>query len=74
MPQTVGGVTGTAIGSDVEARIARVEAAVEALVHFIGRELRPDLSSSALRNEAQGLAQADAEAKNLKDHKDNERY
>ena len=74
VPQTVGGVTGTAIGSDVEARIARVEAAVEALVHFIGRELRPDLSSSALRNEAQGLAQADAEAKNLKDHKDNERY
>ena len=74
MPQPVGGMTGTGPGSDVEARIARVEAAVEALVHFIGRELRPDLSSSALRNEAQGLAQGDAEAKNLKDHKDNERF
>jgi len=74
VPQTVGSATVSAIGSDVDARIARVEAAVEALVHFIGRELRPDLSSSALRNEAQGLAQSDAEAKNLKDHKDNERY
>ena len=58
MPQTVGGVTGTAIGSDVEARIARRGAWVEALVHFIGRELRPDLSSYVFRNEAQGLAQA----------------
>ena len=75
VPQSAGGgMAGTGPGGDLEGRIARVEAAVEALAHFIGRELRPDLSSSALRNETQGLAQADTEAKTLKDHKDNERY
>jgi hypothetical protein len=71
--QTLGGSARPGM-SDIEARIAHVEAAVEALVHFIHKELRPDLSSSALRNEAQSLAQGDAEAKLLKDQKDNERY
>ena len=66
--------TAAGAGGDMEARIAHVEAMVESLVHFIHGELRPDLSSSALRHQSQDLAQGDAQAKVLKDHKDNERY
>ncbi|MBY5720607.1 S8 family serine peptidase [Rhizobium leguminosarum] len=60
--------------TDIESRLAAIESAVQSLVHFIGSELRPDLSSSALGTEAQGLAQGDEQAKLWKDQKDNEGF
>jgi hypothetical protein len=44
-------------------RLAALEATVQQLVHFIGHELRPDLSRSAL----QGSGQAAKDEKDLKD-------
>ena len=38
--------------AQVEERLARLEAAIAQLPHFIGAELRPDLSKGALANEA----------------------
>ena len=46
-------------------RLAALEQTVQQLVHFIGHELRPDLSQSAL--------QASTQAKNEKDLKDSEK-
>ena len=46
-----------------EERLAALEATVQQLVHFIGRELRPDLSQSAL----QAGSQAAKDEKDLKD-------
>jgi len=66
-------VTGMGDGS-VEQRLAAVETALGGLLHFIGGELRPDLSTSALGGEARDLAQGDADAKQQKDIKDNESY
>jgi len=60
--------------TDIEGRLAAIESAVQSLVHFIGGELRPDLSASALGTEAQGLAQGDEQAKLWKDQKDNEGF
>ena len=60
--------------SNIEARMAQVEASVDALIHFIGSELRPDLSSTALGHADPGLAMDDERAKALKDHKDNEGF
>lgn len=60
--------------TDIEGRLASIEAAVESLAHFIGSELRPDLSSSALGGQAQDLSQTDQYAKDLKDQKDTESY
>lgn len=59
-------------GGGLEERVAAVEAVIEQLVHFIGEEHRPDLSSSALMEESQQLGEADEEAKVWKDHKDSE--
>lgn len=58
----------------LEQRLAAVEAAVGGLLHFIGGELRPDLSASALGGDAQDLAAGDAQAKHDKDMKDSESY
>ena len=44
-------------------RLAALEQTVQQLVHFIGQELRPDLSRSAL----QGSSQAAKDEKDLKD-------
>jgi hypothetical protein len=46
-----------------EERLAALEATVQQLVHFIGRELRPDLSDSAL----QAGSQSAKDEKDLKD-------
>jgi hypothetical protein len=43
-------------------RLAALEQTVQQLVHFIGRELRPDLSQSALQS-----SQAAKDEKDLKD-------
>jgi Subtilase family len=51
----------------LEDRLARIEAAVDQMVHFIGTELRPDLSASALQD-------GDQDAKDYKDQKDAETY
>ena len=53
--------------SNVEGRLAAIESAIEQLVHFIGSELRPDLSASA-------LGQSDQQAKDYKDQKDTETF
>ena len=50
-------------GGGSEERLAALEEAVQQLVHFIGQELRPDLSQSAL----QGSSQAAKDEKDLKD-------
>lgn len=50
----------------LEQRLGALEQAVQGLVHFIGSELRPDLSQSALQGGSQ-------KAKNEKDTKDTER-
>ena len=44
-------------------RLAALEQTVQQLVHFIGKELRPDLTRSAL----QGSSQAAKDEKDLKD-------
>lgn len=70
-PQLLGG--GAMASSDagnLESRVAAIEAAVTELVHFIGGELRPDLSASALGGQAQG----DDQAKAYKDQKDSEGF
>ena len=69
--QTVGGAApaGGMAGGDIDSRLAALEGAVQSLLHFIGGELRPDLSSSALGGQDQ-----DQQAKAQKDHKDSEGY
>src|SRR5262249_30041132 len=57
---------GTGPQPDVEDRIVALEQAVQQLVHFIGTELRPDLSQSALQDHSQA-------AKDEKDLKDSEK-
>ena len=52
--------------ANVEDRIAALEQTVQQLVHFIGKELRPDLTRSALQDSSQA-------AKNEKDLKDAEK-
>ncbi|OCP07792.1 hypothetical protein BC364_20705 [Ensifer sp. LC499] len=59
---------------DLQGRIAALESAVQELIHFIGAELRPDLSASALGGDASGLASGDEQAKRLKDQKDTEGF
>jgi hypothetical protein len=56
-------LTGTAPGATSEERLAALEQAVQQLVHFIGRELRPDVGGSAL----QAGSQAAKDEKDLKD-------
>ncbi|QGQ19431.1 hypothetical protein GC089_09565 [Cellulomonas sp. JZ18] len=71
-PPAAGGPIG------VEERLARLESVVE---HFIGRDLRPDLSAGALRHEedlpqddlAADLSRRAARAKQTKDTKDTEK-
>ena len=63
----------------LDARLAALENAVAQLAHFIRPELRPDLASSALSQEADlqalsgQLQQQAADAKNMKDQKDVEK-
>lgn len=66
------GVGGPQAG-DLEARLANIECTLEALVHFIGAELRPDLSGQAWSSSAD-LGQADQAAKASKDQKDSESF
>jgi len=63
--ETIGGLTtgGTAGAPGVAERLSALEQTVQQLVHFIGQELRPDLSRSAL----QGSSQAAKDDKDLKD-------
>ncbi|MEZ4416085.1 MAG: hypothetical protein R3E10_10020 [Gemmatimonadota bacterium] len=64
--------------SGIEERLARLEAALGGMSHFIGQELRPDLSTGALRQEpdaelvrrSQALQKEAGDAKRTKDHKD----
>ena len=63
-----GGINIRPTGADAadggtQQRLAALEQAVQQLVHFIGTELRPDLSQSAL----QGSSQAAKDEKDLKD-------
>jgi hypothetical protein len=60
------GFEGQAGAVGAEERLAALEATVQQLVHFIGQELRPDLSQSALQAGSQG-------AKDEKDLKDAEK-
>ena len=64
--ETLGGLqqlnTGAG-GAGVGERLSALEQTVQQLVHFIGQELRPDLSRSAL----QGSSQAAKDDKDLKD-------
>jgi hypothetical protein len=70
---------GTSSGADLESRVASLEQTVGALTHFIGGELRPDLQSSALNQEAdlmalsQQLEKQASDAKSAKDNKDVEK-
>ncbi len=43
-----------AAAAPIEQRLAALEQAVQQLVHFIGQELRPDLSRSALQDKRTG--------------------
>jgi hypothetical protein len=64
--ESIGGLMagGTAAGAPgVAERLSALEQTVQQLVHFIGQELRPDLSRSAL----QGSSQAAKDEKDLKD-------
>jgi hypothetical protein len=78
-PQTGGTGAGTSSGGDLESRVASLEQMVGALTHFIGGELRPDLQSSALNQEAdlmalsQQLEKQASDAKAVKDNKDVEK-
>ena len=54
---------GAEAGGGSEERLAALEETVQQLVHFIGQELRPDLSQSAL----QGSSQTAKDEKDLKD-------
>ena len=58
----------------LEARLSNLEQSVAGLIHFIGADLRPDLSSSALSNDGQDLSGGDEQAKSYKDQKDSESY
>ena len=69
---------------DVEQRLAALEERVAQLSHFIGAELRPDLSGGALTYEtgygaqeaaalSEQLAKEAADAKQAKDNKDIEK-
>ena len=55
--------TGIETGDDTQQRLAALEQTVQQLAHFIGAELRPDLTQSAL----QGSSQAAKDEKDLKD-------
>jgi len=68
VPETIGGIQafGTAGGAGVPERLAALEQTVQQLAHFIGQELRPDLSRSALQASSQT-------AKDEKDLKDSEK-
>ena len=76
--------TQAAGGGALEERLARLEAAVAQLTHFISPELRPDLSAGALTYEpdvsgadvtalSQELEKQAADAKQAKDNKDVEK-
>ncbi|HET7716558.1 MAG TPA: S8 family peptidase [Bauldia sp.] len=54
-------------GGQTEDRLAALEQAVQQLVHFIGQELRPDLSRSALQGQVAASGQAAKDEKDLKD-------
>ena len=78
-PQAGGTGAGTSSGGDLESRVASLEQTVGTLTHFIGGELRPDLQSSALNQEAdlmalsQQLEKQASDAKAAKDNKDVEK-
>lgn len=63
----------------VEERLTKIEGAIVQLAHFIGMELRPDLSESSLAQEpdlialSQQLQKQAADAKQAKDNKDLEK-
>jgi hypothetical protein len=59
-------------GDDIQDRLARVEQTLSHLAHFIGADLRPDLSASALYNEGDrgDLERQAQDAKGAKDTKD----
>jgi hypothetical protein len=72
------------MGAAIEERLARLEAAVAQMRHFIGPELRPDLGTGALKGEpdlgssdlaalSQKLQKQAADAKQAKDNKDAEK-
>jgi Subtilase family len=79
----LGGIRGGGVAEgppeDIATRLDRLEASVAQLSHFIGGELRPDLTQGALAQEpdlaalSQELAQAAADAKQAKDAKDVEK-
>jgi hypothetical protein len=68
-----------ASAAGIEDRIAALESSVQQLSHFIGSELRPDLTTSSLSGEAdaaalsQELRKQAVDAKALKDDKDLEK-
>ena len=62
---------GPQAGGGLDARLAALESSVAALAHFIGADLRPDLSGGALTREPDLMGQATA-AKGHKDLKDKE--
>jgi hypothetical protein len=72
--EPIGGGGPQAGASEVEARLAAVEQTLEALVHFITQDMRPDLSASALGNDPSQIAQDDQQAKAWKDQKDLETF
>lgn len=60
-------------GSQVEGRLAAIEGTLEALVHFITQDLRPDLAGQAF-SQGGDLGQQEQYAKAQKDQKDNEGF
>jgi hypothetical protein len=68
-----GGVGPQAGGAETERRLAAIEQTLESLLHFIGGEMRPDLSGSALGGDP-GMMQDDQQAKAWKDQKDTESF
>lgn len=72
----LGGILQRPEAGDLETRLSALEAAVSQLTHFIGAELRPDLSRGALSGEddvaamQQNLRAESAGAKSTKDTKD----
>jgi hypothetical protein len=67
------GIGPQAGGSDVDSRLAAIEGTLEALVHFITQDLRPDLAGQAF-SQAGDLGRQEQDAKQQKDQKDNEGF
>ena len=62
-----------AADGDIESRLANIEGVLATLAHFIGADLRPDLSGQAWAS-GEDLGQGDQQAKLQKDQKDTEGF